>query len=113
MEYLNGWTKESVTEHVKTNFKGRSMSPYGNACYYRGKDSKKCIAGCFIPDKQYESSMEGTVISTLIKFRKEIAGIMPFNRETMLDWQVIHDDVLTTEMTLEVQLEHLLAFLDV
>jgi hypothetical protein len=39
-------------------------------CRYRGEDGKMCAIGCLIPDEEYEPSMEGKAIETLLRRRE-------------------------------------------
>ena len=108
--YLNGWTKESVIELVTREFKGKSIRCNNpKECRYRGEKSRKCIAGCFIPDDKYNTNMEGLrveAIYTLLPY-----GTFPFNAHTMNCWQSKHDS-LSPEDSVEQQLATLLKFLD-
>lgn len=54
---INGWTKESIINHLKANFKGKSVDSTG-FCSYRGSLGTKCAIGMFIPDSMYVSEMD-------------------------------------------------------
>jgi hypothetical protein len=62
----NGWTKNSMIEHVKANFKGKSvayspstLNSLGHSfCVYRGSAGAKCAIGMFIPDSEYKPEWE-------------------------------------------------------
>ena len=112
MDYLNGWTQETVTEHLKKHFKGKSENitddDYKNECKYRF-DGKKCVAGCFIPDDKYHSNFEGLAIDDVIE-DNDLHGIMPLHVDTMEKWQRVHDE-LSTYLTTDKQLEILTDFL--
>lgn len=64
MKTINGWTKAKMIEHIKANFKGKSVSQISNSfgtseiCAYRGEQGKKCAVGMFIPDNNYSIRME-------------------------------------------------------
>ncbi len=54
---INRWTRQKMIDHVKSNFKGKSIGMDG-VCLYRGPDGKKCAVGLFIPDSEYDPEME-------------------------------------------------------
>lgn len=82
---INGWTKRKIINHIKKNFKGKSMDNRGN-CLYRGPKGKKCALGLFIPDDLYNKNMEfgGIDIVNLRKF-------FPLGVEGCYELQNVHD----------------------
>lgn len=49
--FINGWTKESVIQHMRDNWKGRAvvMNPLGvENCQYLTPDGRKCAVGMFV-----------------------------------------------------------------
>lgn len=63
-------------------------------CKYRGKNGTKCAIGLFIPDEQYDCSMDGlcdTRIGSIIeKFPQ-----LPFAHidiDILIEFQICHDD---------------------
>ena len=58
---INGWTKKSMVEHIKKEFRGKSAmsAELGSPCLYRGPNGEKCAVGMFIPDYLYKKNMEG------------------------------------------------------
>ena len=114
LEYLNGWTKESVIEHVKKEFKGFSSDEAG--CTYLNEDGLKCIAGCFIPAEKYNGRFESKAIDQLMtdgRFKSyNISTLMPFNAIAMSRWQSIHDDKIDPLTPLNEQLDKLINFLN-
>ena len=111
MEYLNGWTKEKVREQVKKEFKGKSVDLTRNKCLYRGPYNKKCIAGCFIHDEEYDPKMDEMLDARIGYITKDFGLKMPLNGDSMNKWQYIHDS-LDVCLTVERQTEILLEFLD-
>ena len=107
MRYLNGWTKATVTQHLKDNFKGKSEA-VTNECKYR-LGEKKCVAGCFIPDDMYHANFEGRAIDEVMD-DNNLHQEMPFSNDLMEEWQRIHDK-LDTHLTNDKQLEILTDFL--
>ena len=89
---INGWTKQSMLEHIKTNFKGKSINTKSDGediCLYRGPDGKKCAVGLFIPDEKYDRSMEEC--SPLSDVLRCVTQHFPLNPENMRVLQYIHD----------------------
>jgi hypothetical protein len=110
MEYLNGWTKEKVIDQLNQEFKGVAYNDLRCQCSYRA-GNKKCVAGCFIPNDLYTSSMEGIYIDTLMSSNKDISNSMPFGSLVMKTWQDIHDNI-DSSLPLEDQMFELISFLD-
>lgn len=93
---INGWTKQTMIDHIKTNFKGKSVEngPVGGeitVCMYRGHDGKKCAAGFFIQDKDYDICFENSTIDKLMEDHSYISNTMPLDRDFMKEFQTIHD----------------------
>lgn len=89
---VNGWTKKSMIEHIKKEFKGKSLRNPGKSdkfCAYRGNNNTKCAVGMFIPDDVYTVEMEGKNITTL---DVGIYKYMPLDIEEMLMLQRKHDN---------------------
>jgi hypothetical protein len=87
---INGWTKQTMLDHVKINFKGKACD-YEGRCFYRTPGpgtSKSCVAGMFIPDKSYVHEMEGIPIH---KVTYRIQEYMPLELEGMQNLQICHD----------------------
>ena len=61
------------------------------SCKYRASNGFKCAVGCLISDEQYNTEMEGKLVSSLI-----IYGWLPKDFESHLSllkcMQFIHDD---------------------
>lgn len=47
---INGYTKTSIIETLRLNFRGKSIGKGTNQCLYRTEEGLKCAVGCFIPD---------------------------------------------------------------
>lgn len=87
---INGWTKASMLAHIKREFKGRSALIKNGieTCLYRGPEGKKCVAGIFIKDTEYNERME-----TISAYRlAEMCPInFPLERIFMGELQGVHD----------------------
>lgn len=88
---INGWTKESMIEHVKKEFKGKSERAY-RGCLYRNGAGFKCAVGMFIPDSEYHENMEvsGPVVRLLHDFPRLNIN-MPLDVAGCAKLQSIHD----------------------
>lgn len=87
---LNGWTKETILQKIKTGFKSRSVDNHGNCLYRNGEN--KCAVGLFIPDSKYEeSTMEGLSVEYLLIKNPDIEGDMPLPLKALREMQTIHD----------------------
>lgn len=62
-----------------------------NSCLYRHPDGLKCAAGCLIPDKYYDESMEGINFSCVCWQYVLLPKYLKMNKELISDLQVIHD----------------------
>lgn len=94
---INGWTKQSMIDHIKVNFKGKSVSDAdGDTCLYRGPNDTKCAVGMFIPDNLYNKEMDygsthGVSYLKLVSKYPEIFSFMPLDNLDMLQLQTVHD----------------------
>jgi hypothetical protein len=92
---INNWTKESMIEHVKANFKGKSVKTfdhnYCSSCAYRGDNGAKCAVGMFIPDELYKSEMEG-LLDRLSELEPRLKNVMPLDVDGLLSLQGSHDN---------------------
>lgn len=88
---INGWTKEKMIEHVKKEFKGKSINSNGN-CVYRGPNGTKCAVGMFIPDNKYDEHMDdsGSNGSFSVIKRYNLKDFMPL--KLMGNFQACHDE---------------------
>lgn len=102
---INGWTKQRIIDHIKTNFKGKSVSKKANGeqCMYRGPNGKKCGVGLFIPDDKYHPDLDnaqasgGTSAYHVLTRHVEIQQHMPLNIDEMGKFQRIHDGSVSDE----------------
>lgn len=86
-ECINGWTKRKMINHIKKNFKGKSVDEFSGTCLYRGPNSKKCVVGIFIPDNLYNNVMDnGLGLSTITNTIP-----MPLQHSGMANLQDCHD----------------------
>lgn len=111
----NGWTKAKMIEHIKLNFKGRSIKTgTKDVCMYRGPDGKKCGVGLFIPDPLYDPIFEGRSAEGLkdaiglnglpeqvAKLYPEILAAFPLKLEGMQKIQNKHDEASNDESALD------------
>lgn len=91
---INGWTKESMINHIKANFKGKSTDSDGDVCMYRGPKGLKCAIGVFIPDNLYQARMDsphGLGYKGLFQQFPDLFEHMPLPVNIMGKLQVIHD----------------------
>lgn len=87
---INGWTKESMINHIKTEFKGKSIDKDAfGTCLYRGPNGTKCAVGIFIKDDNEAEKLEGFPVSQL--FFNHLQNDFPLNLAAMNDIQMIHD----------------------
>lgn len=94
---INGYTKQTMIDHINANFKGKSFFESPNdflnqSCLYRGLDGAKCAVGLFIPDDIYDSKMEGRSFSDILNGKPELIKKMPLTEFGMHDLQGVHDD---------------------
>ena len=91
----SGWTKASLIQYIRDNFKGKSMRVYKdgsvstNLCAYKGPDGKKCAVGLFIPDDQYRPIFEG---DSAISVMRKVDVKWPLSPDAMACLQAEHDD---------------------
>jgi hypothetical protein len=92
---INGWTKQSMLDHVKKEFKGKSVIHVGSeSCVYRGVGGTKCAVGMFIPDEKYHFNMDthlGSVSSVLQAF-SDVMLDMPLCLDGLRKFQKSHDN---------------------
>lgn len=88
-ECINGWTKNTMIDHIKANFKGKSITTSG--CKYHLED-KKCAAGLFIKDEYYSEALEGKNISSIMEKNASIGYSMPLAANYMDGFQSCHDE---------------------
>lgn len=98
---INGWTKSSMIQHIKANFKGKSTDD-SETCLYRGPNDTKCAVGMFIPDNSYKTEMDyGSTkagpgascvsYSKMVAIYPEIVPFMPLDDLGMFLLQIVHD----------------------
>lgn len=90
---INGWTREKMIEHIKKEFKGKSVDNSGDVCLYRGTQGRKCAVGMFIPDHRYLSEMDtrncNGVQSVVSSFG--LGDLMPLAGPGLSRIQEVHD----------------------
>lgn len=91
---INGWTKESMIDHIKANFKGKSVAEIDHQCLYRGPNGKKCAVGLFIPDSNYNSLMDSSthgISASAVIEEYGLSSFMPLCMLGMSRLQSKHD----------------------
>lgn len=110
---VNGWTKERVIEHVKHNFRGKTLryldSPH--FCAYRSPEGRKCAAGLFIPDELYNADMEGKPIGYVTAEHEDVIKVLPLTVTGMGNFQDVHD-TLENDLPVSEQLFQLVTWLE-
>jgi len=89
---INDWTKQRMLEHVKREFKGKSI--HQNGCAYRGLNGAKCAVGMFIPDELYDPMMDygsQNNVDYLLSKYTELEKIMPLEYSGLSLLQKAHD----------------------
>ena len=115
----NGWTKESMKEHVRNNFKDKSQNISGPGCLYRGPEGKKCAVGLFIPDEFYipeldraeGTLLEGTEVQHILRAYPHLEGFMPLEVKALTGFQTFHDNLSDSKTEIE-QTESLLRWIE-
>lgn len=73
MDYLNGYTRQSILETIeRRNGWIRCISGFNENCSYLNADRRTCGAGAFIPESEYSEEFEGRTVECI-----------PFNRWPM------------------------------
>lgn len=93
----NGWTKQSMIEHIKKEFKGKSVKNDGS-CLYRGPNGTKCAVGMFLTDEQAKladnNEINGerrTSIRSVSFNHSDFLNCLPLELEGLEALQSIHD----------------------
>jgi hypothetical protein len=92
---INGWTKQSIIDHIQKNFKGRSVSEAG-MCAYRGVEDRRCAVGMFIPDALYDPRMDIRSVTKITSAdfvipEFQLQSVMPLSIQGMCALQAVHD----------------------
>jgi len=99
----NGWTVEKMIAQVRAKNNGTrsiktTLDDQGNIhsiqCRYRQFDDNGnvincCAAGCFIPDDEYSTAMEGCSIAKVMECFPKLK--FPLGVDEMIDFQRAHD----------------------
>lgn len=91
---INGWTKQSMIQHIKKEFKGKSINAPDGYCLYRGPEGKKCAVGMFIPDEKYRPEMDGSDLDngyTVFQIHNICPNNMPLEGFGLQSLQAVHD----------------------
>jgi hypothetical protein len=86
---INNWTKQGMIDQINKEWRGKSMDSY--MCRYRSKNGAKCAIGMFIPDKDYNSEIEGYGPKDLIKDFSYLTDKIPLETEGLTKLQIVHD----------------------
>lgn len=112
---INGWNKQSMIEHVKEHFKGKSYikddSCLGESCLYRAEDGRKCAVGMFVPASLYSPSFEKASAYSILNNNQSLANCMPITITGMALFQVAHDN-LDNCLTSDQQRDKLLSWIE-
>jgi len=85
-----------VISHLKKQ-RGRSLSEHEDLCAYRGANETKCAVGVLIADDEYDSSMEGNSVLSLVEknlLNPSLKKRIRKNLEFLSDLQDLHDNGL-------------------
>lgn len=96
---------DKVAKHLLTQRK-RAQSNRGGtggACVYRSSDGSKCAIGCLISDENYDSQIEGIVVSDLESSCVSDALLL---KNILLKSGINVEDSAVTEFLMELQLLH-------
>ena len=88
---INGFTKEKIKETILKNNKNFPSIEDGINCKYRSDNGNMCFVGCFIPEKEYSPTMEGTPIAYLLGLFANLNKYMPLPNSALIDLQILHD----------------------
>lgn len=97
--FINGWTKGTVLDHIRKNFKGRSVvqgrGQYNKLCLYRSTEGKKCAVGLFIPDGEIADSVaknaNEAAVDVLLGLYSSLTDLMPLRLSGLCELQSMHD----------------------
>lgn len=119
----NGYTKKSVIEKIKKEFKGKAMYSLNinaethafltcknDQCAYKTLDGKRCAIGLFLPEEHAALDFTGDVLMLLDKF-PDLRVLMPFEESALLRFQGIHDS-LSELLSVEEQTNILVKWVD-
>lgn len=107
---INGFTKQSIKDHITKEFKGKAMSKTGT-CAYAMPDGRKCAVGLFLPDG-HEAQGSSHGIFNLLKRYPDLSPFMPLDTNALLGLQTVHDERLDSNDSLTAQLNILLEWID-
>lgn len=110
----NGWTKDSMIQHIMKEFKGKSLhDSKGYFCQYRGCDGKKCAVGMFIPNEKYVPQMDDQYgpVSEVLEHHPDLRNILPLHTFGLMKFQSAHD-TLDANLTVEDQLATLVRWIN-
>ena len=87
-------TKQTIFNKVVRHLRQQGQkSSDQNGCLYRGPNGTKCAIGCLIPDKKYNSNMEGRRFDD-----EEYFGFPEWQTQDIIgfldDLRGIHDDLM-------------------
>lgn len=112
---INGWTKAKMIEHIKKEFKGKSVYYQDDkwpVCSYHGTEGKKCAIGMFIPNEHYTNYMEGNSVLSLLQDFPYVIDLMPMDKVACNDFQGIHDKCALDHVSDDDTLKKLIHFVE-
>lgn len=89
--FLANFTKKEVIRQIYEHMRNQgnfSVNDNGS-CKYRTSDGRSCAAGCFIPDSEYSSKLEGLNWNALVALHPQFHGPHTFLIRQM---QMLHDE---------------------
>lgn len=106
---INGFTKQSMIDVIKKEFKGQAINKLGT-CQYLTDEGGKCAVGCFIPHGHKGQLHSGTVSELMRHF--DLSMYMPLENIPMREFQKVHDDGLGSIDDIGVQLNILINWIN-
>jgi hypothetical protein len=96
---------QEIFDQIVTHLRKQGCKSIAGAstCLYRGPNGTKCAVGCMISDDDYDPSMEGKGITTIIRLSKNLKVLSPY-RKLLVEMQNIHDDRRVEDWEREFQL---------
>lgn len=91
-------TKQEIFDTVVMHLynQGQQSAVYDDwaraSCRYRTPEGLKCAVGCLIPDKDYNTDMEGTRVPGLLIDNIKLHTLFVRNMDLLMDLQSAHDN---------------------
>ena len=86
---INQKVFDKVAKHLLTQgVPATRLTAAGPECAYRGDEGRACAMGCLISDEEYDPTMEGGDVYTLVK---KFGVLKDYNIDLLSSLQDIHD----------------------